>query len=40
MTDRTLARLPPLTAVLQSLDRNAVKYQVYDSVRVEPTDAR
>ncbi|CAF93117.1 unnamed protein product [Tetraodon nigroviridis] len=39
MTDRTLALLPPVTAVLQSLDQNRVKYKVYDGVRVEPTDA-
>lgn len=40
MTDPTLARLPPVTAVLQSLDHNRVQYTVYDKVRVEPTDAR
>lgn len=40
MTDQQLARLPPVAAVLQSLDENRVKYKVYDNVRVEPTDAR
>lgn len=40
MTDGKLALLPPVQAVLQSLDENRVKYKVYDKVRVEPTDAR
>uniref|UniRef100_A0A3P8RNL9 Hydroxyacid-oxoacid transhydrogenase, mitochondrial n=1 Tax=Amphiprion percula TaxID=161767 RepID=A0A3P8RNL9_AMPPE len=39
MTDRTLSRLPPVAAVLESLAKNGVRYRVYDSVRVEPTDA-
>lgn len=40
MTDKKLSLLPPVSAVLRSLDSNAVQYQVYDDVRVEPTDAR
>lgn len=40
MTDKTLSLLPPVTAVLESLDNSRVKYNVYDNVRVEPTDAR
>lgn len=40
MTDGKLALLPPVEAVLCSLDDNTVKYQVYDNVRVEPTDTR
>ncbi|KAM9720247.1 hydroxyacid-oxoacid transhydrogenase, mitochondrial isoform 2-T2 [Menidia menidia] len=39
MTDRTLALLPPMAAVLQALDQSRVLYQVYDRVRVEPTDS-
>uniref|UniRef100_A0A8C5WCM8 Hydroxyacid-oxoacid transhydrogenase, mitochondrial n=1 Tax=Leptobrachium leishanense TaxID=445787 RepID=A0A8C5WCM8_9ANUR len=38
MTDKNLAQLPPVKAVLNSLVRNNVNYTVYDSVRVEPTD--
>ncbi|KAF4076650.1 hypothetical protein AMELA_G00217510 [Ameiurus melas] len=38
MTDRNLSKLPPVTAVLDSLARHGVKYECYDSVRVEPTD--
>ncbi|KAF7692654.1 hydroxyacid-oxoacid transhydrogenase, mitochondrial [Silurus meridionalis] len=38
MTDRNLSRLPPVTAVLDSLLRHGVKYECYDGVRVEPTD--
>lgn len=40
MTDRNLARLPPVKAVLESLAKNRVRYKVYDNVRVEPTDTR
>lgn len=40
MTDKKLSLLPPVRAVLESLDKNRVKYKVYDNVRVEPTDAR
>uniref|UniRef100_A0A674PG28 Hydroxyacid-oxoacid transhydrogenase, mitochondrial n=1 Tax=Takifugu rubripes TaxID=31033 RepID=A0A674PG28_TAKRU len=39
MTDKKLSLLPPVRAVLESLDKNRVKYKVYDNVRVEPTDA-
>uniref|UniRef100_A0A1A8DXK9 Hydroxyacid-oxoacid transhydrogenase, mitochondrial n=1 Tax=Nothobranchius kadleci TaxID=1051664 RepID=A0A1A8DXK9_NOTKA len=39
MTDSNVSCLPPVKAVLESLLKNRVKFQVYDSVRVEPTDA-
>jgi len=39
MTDKNLSTLPPVKAVLESLTQNAVNYQLYDNVRVEPTDA-
>ncbi|KAL7842535.1 hypothetical protein SRHO_G00242240 [Serrasalmus rhombeus] len=39
MTDRNLSRLPPVTAVLDSLAKHGVKYECYDNVRVEPTDS-
>ncbi|KAK7825080.1 hypothetical protein U0070_014837 [Myodes glareolus] len=38
MTDRNLAQLPPVQTVLNSLVRNNISFQVYDGVRVEPTD--
>ncbi|XP_054876653.1 hydroxyacid-oxoacid transhydrogenase, mitochondrial-like [Poeciliopsis prolifica] len=39
MTDRTLTRLPPVQAVLESLVKNRVHFQVFNDVRVEPTDS-
>ncbi|XP_076837369.1 hydroxyacid-oxoacid transhydrogenase, mitochondrial isoform X2 [Brachyhypopomus gauderio] len=38
MTDKNLSKLPPVMAVLDSLTKHGVKYECYDSVRVEPTD--
>ncbi|RUS28004.1 hypothetical protein BC938DRAFT_482478 [Jimgerdemannia flammicorona] len=39
-TDPTIAKLHPLKAVIESLDRHKVNYVLYDTVRVEPTDTR
>uniref|UniRef100_A0A1A8GQ99 Hydroxyacid-oxoacid transhydrogenase, mitochondrial n=2 Tax=Nothobranchius korthausae TaxID=1143690 RepID=A0A1A8GQ99_9TELE len=39
MTDSNVSCLPPVKAILESLSKNRVKFQVYDTVRVEPTDA-
>ncbi|XP_057714298.1 hydroxyacid-oxoacid transhydrogenase, mitochondrial [Corythoichthys intestinalis] len=39
MTDGNLADLPPVKAVLESLNTSGVAYQMYDGVRVEPTDS-
>ncbi|XP_037969011.2 probable hydroxyacid-oxoacid transhydrogenase, mitochondrial isoform X2 [Plutella xylostella] len=39
MTDSNLVHLSPVKAVLNSLTKNGVNYQVYDKVRVEPTDS-
>ncbi|XP_048868173.1 hydroxyacid-oxoacid transhydrogenase, mitochondrial isoform X2 [Brienomyrus brachyistius] len=39
MTDRTVSRLPPFTAVLDSLAKHDVTFRCYDQVRVEPTDS-
>lgn len=39
MTDPVLSKLEPVKAVVDSLTKNGVKFQVYDKVRVEPTDA-
>jgi hydroxyacid-oxoacid transhydrogenase len=38
VTDPTIAKLPPLGTVVDSLDRSGVAYVLYDRVRVEPTD--
>jgi len=38
MTDKNLSSLPPVKAVLESMTVNNVNYQMYDNVRVEPTD--
>jgi hydroxyacid-oxoacid transhydrogenase len=38
ITDPTIARLPPLRSVIDSLDRSGIRYVLYDRVRVEPTD--
>ncbi|KAI8575711.1 hypothetical protein K450DRAFT_260443 [Umbelopsis ramanniana AG] len=37
-TDPKIAKLHPLKAVVESLERNKVNYVIYDNVRVEPTD--
>jgi len=38
VTDRDVARLPPVAAVLDSLERSTIKIVLYDYARVEPTD--
>ncbi|XP_051015289.1 hydroxyacid-oxoacid transhydrogenase, mitochondrial isoform X2 [Acomys russatus] len=38
MTDKNLSQLPPVQIVMDSLSKNGVSFQVYDDVRVEPTD--
>ncbi|GAB1284784.1 Hydroxyacid-oxoacid transhydrogenase, mitochondrial [Apodemus speciosus] len=38
MTDKNLSRLPPVQIVMDSLSKNGISFQVYDDVRVEPTD--
>ncbi|KAG1472465.1 hypothetical protein G6F56_001522 [Rhizopus delemar] len=37
-TDSTIAKLHPLKAVVESLEKHKVNYVVYDTCRVEPTD--
>src|SRR5262245_33863776 len=39
VTDPTLAKLPPVATVLESLDASGVAATLYDRVRIEPTDA-
>ncbi|KAE8740190.1 hypothetical protein FOCC_FOCC014310 [Frankliniella occidentalis] len=38
MTDPNIAKLPPLKATVDSLSRAGVQFEVFDKVRVEPTD--
>nr|XP_048696783.1 hydroxyacid-oxoacid transhydrogenase, mitochondrial isoform X2 [Caretta caretta] len=38
MTDKNLCQLPPVKAVLNSLTKHRITFQMYDDVRVEPTD--
>jgi hydroxyacid-oxoacid transhydrogenase len=38
LTDRIVARLPPVAAVLESLEASGIAVTLYDAVRVEPTD--
>ena len=38
LTDSQLVELPPVAAVRESLEAEKIDYQVFDRVRVEPTD--
>ncbi|XP_029867388.1 hydroxyacid-oxoacid transhydrogenase, mitochondrial isoform X2 [Aquila chrysaetos chrysaetos] len=38
MTDKNLSQFPPVNAVLNSLAKYGINFQMYDNVRVEPTD--
>ncbi len=38
VTDPTVRALPPMQTVIDSLEASAVRYTIYDRVRVEPTD--
>jgi hydroxyacid-oxoacid transhydrogenase len=38
LTDPNLRKLPPVTAVLESLERERISFELFDRVRVEPTD--
>lgn len=40
MTDKNLAKLPAFQSTLESLHKSKVSFEVYDRVRVEPTDER
>lgn len=39
VTDATLAVLPPVVTVLESLEANRIAFELFDKVHVEPTDA-
>jgi len=38
VTDPRMAHLPPVATVVHSLERNRIQFQMFDRVRVEPTD--
>ncbi|XP_023578184.1 hydroxyacid-oxoacid transhydrogenase, mitochondrial isoform X4 [Octodon degus] len=38
MTDKNLSHLPPVQVVMDSLVKNGITFELYDNVRVEPTD--
>jgi hydroxyacid-oxoacid transhydrogenase len=38
ITDPVVRKLPPVKTVIDSLDASKIKYDIYDRVRVEPTD--
>ena len=37
-TDRLLSRLKPVKRVLQNLEKNGIKYELFDDVMIEPTN--
>ena len=39
VTDPTLAKLPPVAAVLESLTKEGISFVLFDRVHIEPTDA-
>ena len=40
MTDKNLSKLPVMTTVVDALTKARVNFQVFDDVRIEPTDDR
>lgn len=40
MTDPDLAKLQPVKTTLDSLTKHGIQFELYDQVRVEPTDDR
>ena len=38
LTDARMAQLPPVATVCESLERERVQFELFDRVRVEPTD--
>ena len=39
LTDPNMKNLPPVKTVLESLSNENIKYDIFDQVRVEPTDS-
>lgn len=40
MTDKNLSHLSSVKIAMESLTKNGIKFDVFDDVRVEPTDKR
>ena len=40
MTDANLMKLPVMKAVSESLTKARINFEVFDNVRIEPTDSR
>ena len=40
MTDRNIARMPPLSAALESLTSAGVDFEVFENVSIEPDNDR
>lgn len=40
VTDPNVASLPPVKSVVDSLRKHAIKFEVYDKTRIEPTEER
>jgi hydroxyacid-oxoacid transhydrogenase len=38
VTDRKLAKLQPVATVLESLEAEKIRYELFDKIRIEPTD--
>ena len=38
VTDRKLAKLQPVATVLESLEAEKIRYELFDGIRIEPTD--
>lgn len=38
ITDKTIAKLRPMKVTIEALEREGVKYEIYDKTRVEPKD--
>lgn len=38
LTDKTVAKLRPMKVAVEALEREGVRYEIYDKVRVEPKD--
>lgn len=39
ITDQKLVTLPPVKEAIESLETNKIKYELFDKVRIEPTDS-